>query len=163
MTAEAAAPAEPAERVVLDVLAPVTGRVLPLAEVPDPVFSAAMVGPGLAVAPALAPGTALAPVAGRIVTLHPHAFVIEAGPGRGVLVHLGLDTVQLKGAGFTLLAAAGDVVTAGQPVIEWDPAEVTAGGRSAACPVVALDATGSALADLATGGITAGALLFRWT
>ncbi|MEN3359567.1 MAG: sugar system component [Mycobacteriales bacterium] len=160
MTAEAA---DPAGRAVLDVLAPVTGRVLPLAEVPDPVFSAAMVGPGLAVAPALAPGAAVAPVTGRIVTLHPHAFVIEADPGRGVLVHLGLDTVQLKGAGFTLLAAAGDVVTAGQPVVEWDPAGVIAGGRSAACPVIALDSAESALADLAVGTVTAGTLLFRWT
>jgi PTS system N-acetylglucosamine-specific IIA component len=158
----AAGPAEPAVA-TLDVLAPMAGRVLPLAEVPDPVFSAAMVGPGLAVAPELAPGTAVAPVAGRIVTLHPHAFVLEAGPGRGVLVHLGLDTVQLHGAGFTLLAAAGDLVTAGQPVVRWDPAAVTAGGRSAVCPVVALDADGSALADLAAGPIAAGALLFRWT
>ena len=54
-----------------------------------------------------------------------------------MLVHLGIDTVQLKGEGFTLLAAEGDDVEAGAPVVEWDPAAVEAGGRSPVCPVVA--------------------------
>jgi PTS system N-acetylglucosamine-specific IIA component len=149
--------------VPLAVLSPVAGRVLPLAEVPDPVFAGALVGPGVAVAPAGGPAAAVAPVAGTIVTLHPHAFVIAAAAGQGVLVHLGLDTVQLKGAGFTLLAAQGDLVAAGQPIVAWDPAAVEAGGRSAICPVVALDAAADRLADVATGTVAAGALLYRWT
>jgi PTS system glucose-specific IIA component len=147
---------------VIDVLAPVGGRVIPLTDVPDPVFAEAMVGPGLAIVPEPAPGKAVAPVAGKIVTLHPHAFVVAVDGGRGVLVHLGLDTVQLKGAGFTLLAAAGDEVAAGQPVVAWDPAAVEAGGRSAVCPVIALDAAAEALTELATGTLPAGALLYRW-
>jgi PTS system N-acetylglucosamine-specific IIA component len=146
----------------MDVLAPVGGRVIPLAEVPDPVFAEAMVGPGLAIVPDPTPGKAVAPVAGKIVTLHPHAFVVAADGGRGVLVHLGLDTVQLKGAGFTLLAAAGDEVAAGQPIVAWDPAAVVAGGRSAVCPVIALDAAAEALTELATATLPAGALLYRW-
>jgi PTS system glucose-specific IIA component len=156
-------PAPPAMSAVLAVLAPVAGRVLPLAEVPDPVFAGAMVGPGVAIEPARAPGTAVAPVAGTIVTLHPHAFVIAAPAGRGVLVHLGLDTVQLKGAGFALLVGPGDTVTAGQPIVAWDPVAVEAGGRSAVCPVVALDAVADRLTDVATGEVAAGALLYRWT
>jgi PTS system N-acetylglucosamine-specific IIA component len=145
------------------VLAPVAGLVLPLAEVPDPVFAEAMVGPGLAIAPAREPATAVAPVAGTIVTLHPHAFVVATAAGRGVLVHLGLDTVQLKGAGFTLLASQGDVVDAGQPIVRWDPVAVASGGRSAICPVVALDAAADQLTDVAAGAVATGALLYRWT
>jgi len=80
------------------------------------------------------------------------------------LVHLGIDTVQLKGEGFTLLAAEGDEVAAGAPVVEWDPAAVEAGGRSPLCPVVALDAAGDALRLIGDGGeIAVGAELFTWS
>ncbi len=68
--------------------------------------------------------------------------------GHGVLVHLGIDTVKLKGEGFDLLAAEGDEVTAGQPVVGWNPAAIEAGGRSPICAVVALDANADALADV---------------
>ena len=74
------------------VLVPVPGRMLPLPEVPDPVFAGAMVGPGVAVDPPRGPVQAVAPVDGRIAKLHPHAFVVVTASGRGVLVHLGIDT-----------------------------------------------------------------------
>jgi PTS system N-acetylglucosamine-specific IIA component len=149
---------------VLAVLAPVAGRALPLAEVPDPVFAEAMVGPGAAIDPPRAAATAVAPVAGRVATLHPHAFVV-VGPGsRGVLVHLGLDTVQLAGQGFAVLVSPGDEVSAGQPMIRWDPGAVEAGGRSPVCPVIALDSTPDRLAAVRTAGeVRAGEVLFRWT
>jgi sugar PTS system EIIA component len=136
--------------------------VVPLTAVPDPVFSAAMVGPGVAIEPVRQPIDAVAPVAGTIATLHPHAFVVAAAAGRGVLVHLGLDTVQLKGVGFTVLAGQGDEVAAGQPIVRWDPAAVESGGRSAICPVVALDAAADRLTDVATGEVAAGDVLYRW-
>jgi PTS system N-acetylglucosamine-specific IIA component len=149
---------------VLAVLAPVPGRAVPLAAVPDPVFAEAMVGPGTAIDPERAAGIAVAPVDGRIATLHPHAFVVVGAAGRGVLVHLGLDTVQLKGVGFEVLVAPGAEVSAGQPMVRWDPGAVHAGGRSPVCPVIALDATPDRLADLReTGDVRAGDLLFRWT
>jgi sugar PTS system EIIA component len=141
---------------VTDVLAPAAGRVLPLAAVPDPVFAEAMVGPGLAIDPVREPQDVVSPVDGEITTLHPHAFVVG-----GVLVHLGIDTVQLAGEGFTLLAAVGDTVRSGQPLVRWDPAAVEAGGRSPVCPVILLDADPGSLADLATGDVGQGDLLFR--
>lgn len=145
------------------VLAPVGGRVVGLAGVPDPVFAQAMVGPGTAVDPDRTAGEVVAPVTGRIVKLHPHAFVVVDAEGHGVLVHLGVDTVQLKGAGFTLLAAQDDEVAAGRPVIAWDPALIEAGGRSPVCAVVALDATSDALTDLAPlGPLARGEALFTW-
>ena len=161
----AASTGEPLGRLAaLSVCTPVAGRVLAMVEVPDPVFSAAIVGPGLAVDPMRAPGTAVSPIAGSIVTLHPHAFVVVAGDGRGVLVHLGIDTVQLKGAGFELLAQEGDAVAPGAAVLRWNPADVEAGGRSPVCPVVALDAGSDAVLDPEPVGrwLTAGERLFTW-
>ncbi|MDX3104374.1 PTS glucose transporter subunit IIA [Nonomuraea angiospora] len=144
------------------VLAPVEGAAVGLAAVPDPVFSAGLVGPGAAIDPLRGPGKAVAPIAGKIMKLHPHAYVIVGDDGRGVLVHLGIDTVQLKGQGFELLAAEGDRVSAGQPVVAWDPAVVEAGGRSPVCPVVALDALSEAVTEVAEGAVHAGDELFRW-
>lgn len=143
--------------------APVAGRVVPLSDVPDLVFAEEMVGPGVGVEPDPGPGTAVAPVDGRVVVLHAHAFVVQTADGRGVLVHLGIDTVQLEGEGFELLAAVGDEVTAGTPVVRWDPSAVAAAGRAAVCPVVALDASSSAVERLAGDRAEAGSALFRWS
>jgi sugar PTS system EIIA component len=148
----------------LDVLSPVPGRVIELAEVPDPIFAQAMVGPGLAVDPDRgAPVTAVAPVAGRLVKLHPHAFVLQTDDGAGVLTHLGIDTVQLAGEGFELHVAEGDTVAAGDPVVTWDPAAVEAGGRSPVVPVIALEATpGQLSGQRAPGPAGTADVLFTW-
>jgi sugar PTS system EIIA component len=147
----------------LPVLAPVPGRALPLAEVPDPVFAGAMVGPGVALDPPREPAEAVSPIAGTIVKLHPHAYVVQADAGGGVLVHLGIDTVQLKGEGFELLTTEGARVEAGAPVVRWDPAAVEAGGRSPICPVVALDAEPEALREVVdSGAVAVGTPLFTW-
>jgi sugar PTS system EIIA component len=141
--------------------------VLPMEEVPDPVFSGSIVGPGIAVDPPRSPVDVVSPVDGRIVKLHPHAFVVVAvlpEGGAGVLVHLGIDTVQLKGEGFTLHVDEGAEVGAGQKIVSWDPAAVESGGRSPICPVVAMDAKPEALSDFAAAGeIEAGAALFTWS
>jgi sugar PTS system EIIA component len=140
---------------------PVSGRVVPMSEVPDPLFAQAIVGPGRAVLPGAA-GDAVAPVDGRVATLHPHAFVIATEQGPAVLVHLGIDTMKLGGAGFTLHVSKGDTVTAGQPIVGWDPAEVERAGYSAVCPVVALDTAEGALGEVAApGDIIAGERLFQ--
>ncbi len=145
------------------VTSPVSGRAVGLEAVPDPVFAGAMVGPGTAVDPLRERTPALAPLDGIVVSLHPHAFVVMDAAGHGVLIHLGIDTVQLNGEGFRLLVAKGDTVRRGQPLVRWDPAAVEAAGKSPVCPVIALEATSDALADLAeTGEIAAGDPLFRW-
>lgn len=147
----------------LDVRSPIAGTVLDLAEVPDPVFAQAMVGPGVAVRPPEDARDVVAPVDGTVVTLHPHAFVVAAASGVGVLVHLGIDTVRLKGEGFTVHVVKGETVRAGQPMVGWDPAAIEAAGYSAVCPVVALDAAADTLAGLAAGrSVAAGDVLFTW-
>ncbi len=155
----------------LRVLSPVPGTALSLDTVPDPVFSQSMVGPGVAVHPE--PGqeggqeglqNAVAPIGGTLVKLHPHAFVVMAPDRRrGVLVHLGIDTVQLAGEGFTLLAAEGDEVRAGTPVIRWSPGTVAAGGRPSVVPVIAMDARAEELGDVTDGAVERGDLLFTWS
>ncbi|ORB63979.1 PTS sugar transporter subunit IIA [Mycolicibacterium tusciae] len=121
------------------VFAPVGGRAVPLTEVPDPVFSAGMVGHGAAVDPPHEMIEAVAPVSGRLLKLMPHAYVVMTPDNVGVLVHLGLDTVQLKGDGFTAHLSQGDSVTAGQVVITYDVASVVAKGLNPIVPVVVMD------------------------
>jgi PTS system glucose-specific IIA component len=150
----------------LTVLAPVAGTVVAMSDVPDPVFAGEIVGPGLAIDPSRdGPSTVIAPVTGTVMKLHAHAFVVQADAGRAALVHLGLDTVQLGGAGFTLHVAEGDTVQAGDAVVSWDPAQVEAGGRSPICPVVALQGDPAVVTGLASVGstVTAGDPLLEWS
>ncbi|MBK3570119.1 MULTISPECIES: PTS glucose transporter subunit IIA [unclassified Streptomyces] len=145
------------------VTSPLAGRAIGLTEVPDPVFSGAMVGPGTAIDPVREPSEAVSPVDGVIVSLHPHAFVVVDSEGHGVLTHLGIDTVQLNGEGFELLVSKGDTVTRGQSVVRWNPAAVEAAGKSPVCPIVALEAAAESLSELREDGdVKAGDRLFSW-
>ena len=105
----------------LAVVAPVAGTVVGLAGVPDPVFAQQLVGSGTAVEPADGAGivTVVAPVAGNLMKVHPHAFVVLTPDGVGVLVHLGIDTVHLGGEGFTVHRAEGDDVAQGEPLFAY--------------------------------------------
>lgn len=148
----------------LDVVAPVTGRVVAMSAVADPVFAQEIVGPGVAVIPGQEGVVrALAPVAGRIRSLHPHAFVVAAPEGPSVLIHLGLDTVSLRGRGFTLEAERDADVAAGDPVISWSPAEVRRQGLDPVVPVVILEAGALRLVGLVPAGerVEAGEPLLR--
>lgn len=123
----------------VEVLAPFSGRVVPLEEVPDPVFSQKMLGDGLAVDPA--EGIGVAPVTGKLTVFHSagHAFAVQATDEVSVLVHVGLDTVQMKGEGFTRLAEVGDEVVAGQEIVHFDIAAIEAAGYSPISPVILPD------------------------
>ncbi|AUS77575.1 PTS glucose transporter subunit IIA [Actinoalloteichus sp. AHMU CJ021] len=147
----------------LQVAAPLAGEVVPLSAVPDPVFAGAMVGPGVAIEPHPESTEVRAPIGGTVATLHPHAFVIAGDDGLGVLVHLGIDTVKLRGEGFTLRVVKGEKVRAGQPIVEWEPDAVREAGYSSTCPVIALDATAEDLSDLVVPRtVEIGAALFTW-
>lgn len=119
--------------------APVAGRAIPLSEVPDPVFSAGMVGYGAAVDPPREVIEAAAPVSGKVIRLMPHAFVIMTADNVGVLVHLGLDTVALDGEGFTTHVSQGDEVAAGQRIVTYDVPAIVAKGLNPIVPVVVMD------------------------
>lgn len=147
------------------VLAPIAGRAVALADVPDPVFAQGMVGYGAAVDPPRQIVDAVAPVSGKLLKLMPHAYVIMTADNVGVLVHLGLDTVQLNGAGFTAHVSQGDTVTAGQRMITYDVPAIVAAGLSPIVPVVVMDereASNVVVADPVNSGseIAGSALLF---
>ncbi len=121
------------------VLAPVGGRTVPIAQVPDPTFAQGIVGHGAAIDPPREVIDAVAPISGTVLQMLPHAYIILSADNVGVLVHLGLDTVQLKGEGFTALVQQGDKVEAGQPVITYDVPSVVAAGRNPIIPIVVMD------------------------
>ncbi|OLO49101.1 PTS glucose transporter subunit IIA [Actinomyces oris] len=150
----------------LTVQSPVSGVVVALSDVPDPVFSGRIVGPGVAVIPDPAGGdevSALAPISGTIAKIHPHAYIITNDAGHSVLVHLGLDTVSLGGSGFTLLADEGQRVDAGSPVISWSPAQIEAGGLNPIVPIIALEGDESDLEPVPPGHrAAAGDTLMTW-
>jgi sugar PTS system EIIA component len=146
--------------------APLSGQVVSLADVPDPVFAGQIVGSGVAIEPEDGAREVLvvSPVAGRVAKVHPHALAIADSSGAGVLVHLGIDTVRMKGEGFTLHVADGDELELGSRVITFDPTAVRAAGYSAVCPVVVLGSPAdSAKAAVDVGStVAAGDELFSW-
>ncbi|MBB5168233.1 PTS glucose transporter subunit IIA [Mycobacterium sp. AZCC_0083] len=147
------------------VLAPVAGRAVLLQDVPDPVFSQGMVGHGAAIDPPRGVIEAVAPVSGKLLRLMPHAYVVMTPDNVGVLVHLGLDTVALKGEGFTAHVSQGDDVTAGQLIITYDVPAIAAKGLNPIVPVVIMDereAGNVVPSDAVTAGadIASGAGLF---
>ncbi|MDO4259847.1 MAG: PTS glucose transporter subunit IIA [Actinomycetaceae bacterium] len=123
----------------MEITSPLAGITTPLGEVPDPVFAGGIVGPGIAITPP--DGSAirvLAPLSGRISKLHPHAFVITTDQDLSVLVHLGIDTVVLRGRGFDLHAQEGQQLEVGQPVVTWDLEVTKEAGLSPVVPIIVL-------------------------
>ncbi|UYG17590.1 PTS glucose transporter subunit IIA [Brachybacterium huguangmaarense] len=120
--------------------APGSGSLVELADVPDPVFSRGLVGPGFAVD--LTDGSVVAPVAGEVILVPEtlHAVGIRAANGAEILVHVGVDSVALKGQGFTARCAPGDVVEADQVLLEVDLETVRHQIPSVVTPVVVSNA-----------------------
>lgn len=124
----------------LELHAVFAGDVLPVDDVPDPVFAEKMLGDGFAMVPPedQAYFTVLSPLKGSVTrvfrTLHAVTFATEYGVE--VLVHIGLDTVSLGGLGFAALVAKGDFVEPGTPIIAVDAAAVRSAGKNLITPVV---------------------------
>ncbi|MCF2705858.1 PTS glucose transporter subunit IIA [Arcanobacterium haemolyticum] len=124
----------------LTLLAPVSGTVVPMNEVPDEVFADGLVGPGMAIEPFPGGLTVLSPCAGVVRKAIPHGGVIETDEGVNVLIHMGLDTVKLRGAGFTMLVRPDQHVEAGQPIVLWTTSVAENEGFSLCSPIVVLGA-----------------------
>ena len=95
------------------------GKVVDITEVPDPVFAQKMMGDGFAIIPE--EGKLISPVAGEIIQVFPtkHAFGIKSGDVE-ILIHVGLETVAMKGEGFEVAVSAGDRVELGQTLLTYD-------------------------------------------
>lgn len=104
----------------IEVLVPINGRVINISEIPDPVFSGKMMGDGFGVDPI--DGRVYSPVSGTIANVFPtlHAIGITVNEDIDMIIHFGLDTVTLKGEGFTCHVKEGDTVKAGDLLLEVD-------------------------------------------
>ena len=118
---------------------PLAGTVVPLSEVPDPTFAQGIMGPGVAIQPS--GDTVVAPADGTIGATFDssHAIALELDDGTELLIHVGIDTVQMKGDGFETLVKKGDRVAAGTPLLRFDTAKIEAAGYSAITPVIVLN------------------------
>jgi len=127
------------------VRAPFSAHVLPLAEVPDPVFASGVVGDGRALLPEadVTCVTVHSPIDGVVTKLKSHAAIITSTRGLSILIHLGIDTVGLRGRGFAPLVEEGDIVDAGTPLIHWDLGPVRGAGLSPCVPVIVVNPPGT--------------------
>lgn len=139
-----------------EILAPLTGKAIPIAETPDSVFSGKVLGDGVTILPEN--GEVIAPVDGTVVTIaHSyHALCIEGDDGADVLIHLGINTVELNGKGFCCHIKQGDHVQAGQKLMDIDLEFIKDNGYNTASPCIVTN-----LEDLKnlfpkTGGTKAG-------
>jgi multiphosphoryl transfer protein len=147
---------------MLQILAPFDGWCSSLDEVPDPVFAGRMLGDGIAIDPTS--GILIAPCAGEIITLpaSAHAVSIRTARGVDVLIHVGIDTVQLAGRGFEARVRPGAIVRAGDELIRFDLEVVARGAKSLMTPIVVTSMDGLRLQRRrAPGSVSAGQLLFE--
>ncbi len=127
------------KRKVRDVYAPADGQVVALESVDDEVFSQKMVGDGVALMPVT--GSFTAPIDGVVSKIFStnHAYSIKSDKDLEVMVHIGLETVALEGQGFTRIAKEGDVVKAGDVIIEADLAYIKAHAKDIITPILITD------------------------
>lgn len=115
---------------------PIKGEIKPITDVPDAVFSGKMMGDGFAIIPS--EGVVVSPVDGKIVNLFPtkHALGILSDTGREILIHVGIDTVNLKGEGFETLVSENDKIEKGQPLLKVDLDFIKKNATSTITPIV---------------------------
>ncbi|QIZ06929.1 PTS transporter subunit EIIC [Priestia megaterium] len=115
---------------------PIEGEIIPLHEVPDQVFSQKMMGDGFAIVPSK--GSVVSPVDGEIINIFPtkHALGLKSKQGYEILIHVGMDTVNLKGEGFTVLVKEGEQITKGQEILKFDLDFIKKSAPSTVTPII---------------------------
>lgn len=141
--------------------APLSGPVMPLSRVPDPVFSSGAMGDGIAIDPLN--DCLHAPCAGVVMHLARtrHALTLKADNGAELLLHLGLDTVQLQGEGFEALVEEGARVSEGQPLLRFDLDKVARGSKSLITVLILTNGSGFQLRPLTTTPVDVGTPLLQ--
>jgi phosphocarrier protein FPr len=137
-------------------VAPLSGHLLAIEQVPDPVFAQKMVGDGIAIDPTNQ--SLIAPCDGEVVQLHPsnHAVTVRTAAGLEILMHIGLDTVTLRGEGFTPKVKVGDRVKAGDLLIDFDADYVATHARSLLTQIVVTNSDRVANFAPKSGNVTVG-------
>lgn len=118
------------------ILAPVSGKAVPMSEVSDPTFSQEILGKGVAIIPS--EGKVVAPAAGEIAVMFEtkHAVSIRTEEGTELIIHIGLDTVELKGQYFRAHVKQGDHVNPGDVLVEFDLEKIKEAGYDVITPVI---------------------------
>ncbi|MBS4197480.1 glucose PTS transporter subunit IIA [Bacillus sp. FJAT-49870] len=118
------------------IVIPVTGELLPITDVPDPVFSGKMMGDGFAIKPK--DGNIVSPINGKIINVFPtkHALGLVADSGKEILLHVGIDTVKLKGEGFEVFVKEEDTIKAGDLLMKVDIDFINLNATSSITPIV---------------------------
>ncbi|TDY25130.1 phosphocarrier protein HPr /phosphoenolpyruvate--protein phosphotransferase /PTS system IIA component (Glc family) [Paraburkholderia sp. BL6665CI2N2] len=134
-------------------LAPMTGPVVPLANVPDPVFSGGMFGDGIGVDPL--EGRLVAPCDGTVTHLARtgHAVTLATAEGAEILLHIGIDTVELNGKGFAPMVAQGAQVRAGDVLIEFDQDQVALNAPSLVSVIAIANSDAFEIVERVQGGL----------
>ncbi len=150
-------------RYLKKIYAPLSGKVIPLSSVPDPVFADQILGDGCAILPT--DGKIYAPIDGEITSIAEtkHAYGITAQTGENILVHFGLETVSLNGEPFTVYVKKGDKVKVGDLIAEADCTAIREKGLSLLTPIVLCGEDNSRRIGFAEGNITHGAPLIQIT
>ncbi|MBB6024557.1 PTS system trehalose-specific IIC component [Paenibacillus sp. JGP012] len=141
----------------LEIIAPLTGRVVPLAEVPDPAFAEKQMGEGIAIEPS--GNQVVAPFDAQVahVIKSKHAVILEHASGLQILIHVGINTVSLKGEGFIMHVETGDRVRAGQKLLEFDRKVIEDAGYPLITPVIIPDGQDMVeRVETLTGDVTSG-------
>ncbi len=144
------------------ILAPMSGTVLALEQVPDVTFASGLLGEGVAIIPQ--DGRVVAPFAGEVVSLFEtkHAIGLLSDSGVEMLIHVGIDTVKLGGAPFTAHVQVGDRVNAGDLLLEFDRAAILAAGYDLATPII-ISNSDSGVRTVASTSVQAGMPLLAVT
>ena len=135
--------------------APVSGRIRALTRIKDPVFSSEVLGKGCAIEPSC--GEVVAPADGiveKIAKTH-HAISLQCDNGLKVLIHVGMDTVEMKGNGFTSLVKEGTKVKAGTPLLKVDLDAIRAAGHPTATAIIVTNGDDLPEMSVAAAGDTA--------
>lgn len=141
------------------VCAPVSGKAVQLSETSDPVFSSEAMGKGIAIEPS--GEVAYAPVSGTVSASMAHAVGITADDGAEVLVHVGIDTVEMSGNGLTCLVSQDARVEAGQPIVSFSKSKIAAAGKKDTVFTNSDDY--AEVAPVADGPVDAGSVVARLT
>ncbi|KAA9295003.1 MULTISPECIES: PTS sugar transporter subunit IIA [Aerococcus] len=120
------------------VMSPLQGEILPLKDVPDEVFSSGMMGQGLAIDPVVELQRLKAPVSGKVSSIFPtgHAIGLTSNEGIEVLIHIGMDTVELEGKGFEVLVDQNDEIQVGDDLIKVDYEKIKGEGYEIITPII---------------------------
>ncbi|MCS4273932.1 PTS system beta-glucosides-specific IIC component [Raoultella sp. BIGb0132] len=136
-----------------DILAPMSGSVLALDQVPDGTFASGLLGQGVAIIPAI--GKVIAPFSGEVASLFQtkHAIGLLSDSGIELLIHVGIDTVKLNGEPFTAHVKEGDRVQAGDLLLEFDRQAILDAGYDLATPIIISNSDGYRSVDIVSGSV----------